>query len=518
MDRFFPVVRLTSLLLAVALGSGTQMNVSWVKASDDAWNSNDLFEEAPSPFETGNRYANSLDPVVYSEEYWDAGLEEPNDAGQAGAKGTFTESVPELVELKQQLAELQKTTDELKSDFAAEQKKNKKEDKTTDPFKVKFGGHLSIDAVNISQNDESRALLGNTYNSVDIRDLRVSMTGSGHGSLQYKAVIGVNDSVKIYDAYLRLKDTQYFGDVTIGNFFVESGMESTTVTFDRVFTSLDEGANMFRMNRHLGVSSTYFSEDKKSRAMFGAFLAPSISSSPHYSCDNDPGLILNTRWTTAPVLNVDDDGFTREVFHLGASYFWLCPGGETNLKLRTRGQMWNGSNPYFINGTVSLADRSYGVAQAEAAYQKGEFATTVDGFVGSVYDGGGSAFGTTVTARCFLTPHCSRSYVTESARFGSIKTPEEHVFLNYKERTIGKNWGALEAVAKWEWTDTNNLKDVQGALYGITNRVVAGANWFWNDQTFMALNWEHAMISANKNSKHSDLDFDTIIAQMTFKF
>ncbi len=511
MDWSIPAAKRTCLLLAF-LG-GFLVGSDRLSATD--YDYDDLYSSAPSPeadvysSQTTSPYGAPV--VLYNEGVQDDALASANE-------GMFTSATPELVELQKQLAELQKSTDELRNDLEEEKKKNNKKEKITDPFKVKFGGHVSVDAVNISQDDESRAFLGNTYNSFDIRDVRLQMQGSGHGNLECKVVVGFNDSVKIYDAYLRVKDTAYFGDVTVGNFFVESGMESTTVTFDRVFVSLDEGANMFRMNRHLGVSSTHFTEDKQTRAMFGAFLAPSISSPAHYSCDNDPGLILNTRLTTTPILTVDDDGFTREVFHLGASYFWLAPGGETTMRLRTRGQMWNGSNPYFINGNIPLSDRSYGMSQAEIAYQLGEFAMTGDGFVGSVYNGGGSAYGCTVAARCFLTPHCSRTYVKDSARFGSIKTPEDHVFLNYKNRSVGQNWGALEAIAKWEWTDTNNLKDVSGATYGITNRAVTGFNWFLNDQAFVALNWEHAFVSANKNSKHSNMEFDTIVSQLTFKF
>lgn len=482
---------------------------AWEVAYDD------IYYAAPSPHESVSATYQVPTAGPYGMVVNDDRNAQLNAIPETSNIGTLSSATPELVELKKQLVELQQTTDQLKVDL---EKQSKKEVKATDPYKFKFGGHVSLDAVNISQNEESREMLGNTYNSFDIRDVRVQMQATGHGNMECKAVVGFNNSVKIYDAYLRFKDTQYFGDITIGNFFVESGMESTTVTFDRVFVSLDEGANMFRMNRHLGVSSTLFSENKQTRAMFGAFLAPSISSPSHFSCDNDPGLILNTRLTTAPILSVDDDGYTREVFHLGASYFWLAPGGETSLRLRTRGLMWNGSNPYFLDSNIPMGDNSYGVSQAEVAYQLGGFAITGDGFVGSFYDGGESTYGCTIATRCFLTPHCSRSYKKDTARFGSICMPEEAVFLNYKDRSVGQNWGALEAIAKWEWVDANNLKNFDKSTYGIVNRVVTGANWFLNDQTFLALNWEHAFISATKNEKHADLEYDTIVSQVTFKF
>lgn len=438
------------------------------------------------------------------------------DASKVG--NVFPNDIPELAAFQKQLNELTATTEELRADLEAEKKKNNKEVKKNDPFKVKFGGHVSLDAVSISQNDESRVWLGNTKNSFDVRDVRIQMTGSGHGKLEYRAVVGVNNSLKIYDAYLRFKDTQYLGDIMLGQFFIESGMESTTTTFERAFVSLDEGANEFRLNRHIGVGSIMFGQNKQARAMFGAFIAPATGSSPHYVCDNDPGLVLNTRLTRTPIMDIDEDGFTHEVFHLGASHYWLCPGGETDLHLRTRGQLWNGSNPYFIDGKISLNDRSYSMSQAEVAYQREGFATTAEGYVLNVYEGGGSAYGATVVARLMLTPGSSRRYDADKARFSSVKMSENHVFLNYKERAIGNNWGAWEALAKWEWTETNNFQGIPNALYGTTNRVVVGGNWFWNEQTFLALNWERAFVSANRNSKKAHFDFSTIVAQMTFRF
>ncbi|MBR4753081.1 MAG: hypothetical protein IK077_15100 [Thermoguttaceae bacterium] len=434
--------------------------------------------------------------------------------------GVLTGGIPELEELQNQIAELQKTSEELRADLAAEQKKNEKKDpKVSDPFTMKLTGHVSMDATTIGKDDDAEDMYGNTKNSFGMRDVRFTMKGSGHGNLEYAMGIGVNDKIGFKDVYLRVKDTQYFGDVTVGHFFVESGMESVEATYDRVFASIDEGTKAFWQSRRLGVSSVHYGADQRTRAFFGVFAAPSIASSPHMIVDSDPGFILNSRFTTVPVCEVDDDGFTREVFHLGASFYWLIPGGENKLRLYTRGEMWSGDdNPYFLDGSISLADTSFSVTQAEIAYQIGEAALTAEGYMCNVYDGGGTAWGTTVVARRFLTPHCSRTYLKNSGRFGSITMPEEYVFLNCKERTVGRHWGAWEAVAKWEWTELNNLKDVPGSTYGSVNRSVMGFNWFWNAQTFMTFNWERAYVHARKGNDHADSVFDTIVSQMTFRF
>lgn len=435
--------------------------------------------------------------------------------------GVLTGGIPELEELQNQIAELQKTSEELRADLAAEQKKNEKKDpKISDPFTMKLSGHVSMDAVTIGKDDVAEDMYGNTKNSVGMRDVRFTMKGSGHGVLEYAMGIGVNDKINLKDVYLRVKDTPFLGDVTVGHYFVESGMESVEATFDRVFASIDEGLRTFGQFRRLGVSSVRYGADQRTRAFLGVFAAPSIANSPHMVINNDPGFILNSRFTTVPICEVDDDGFTREVFHLGASFYWLIPGGEDKLRLCTRGEMWTGDNPYFLDGSIPLVDTSFSVTQAEIAYQFGETALTAEGYMCNVYDGGGTAWGTTVVARRFLTPHCSRTYLKNSGRFGSITMPEEYVFLNCRDRAVGRHWGALETVAKWEWTELNNLQKVSNSTYGSVNRLVTGFNWFWNAQTFLTFNWERAYVHAHKaeSGKHADSVFDTMIAQMTFRF
>ena len=439
------------------------------------------------------------------------------------AQGVLTGGIPELEELQKQLSELQASTEKLRGDFEDEKKKNKKETKITDPFTMKLSGHVSMDSAFVTEDETARQEIGNVKNSFSLRDLRVTMKGSGYGCLDYVFGFGVNNSISIKDAYLAIKDTAYFGDVKIGNYFVESGMESVQATFDRVFVAVDETSAVFSLYRRLGVSSTYYGADKQTRLFFGTFLGPSLSSPPHNCVDNDPGLVLNTRLTAAPICIVDEDGFTREVFHVGGSSYWYLPGKESTLRVRTRGQMWNGSNPYFFDGVIALNGDSYSTSQAEVAYQYGEFAISGEGFYMNVSDGGGEAYGTTVAARCFLTPHCSRTYNKNAGRFGTVNMPDEHVFLNFKDRVIGQNWGALEAVGKWEWLETDNLHNVIPASGGNTTgtvvRTVAGANWFLNQQTFFATNWEHAWATPRKGEQKLDTaEFDTLTIQMTFRF
>ena len=383
---------------------------------------------------------------------------------------------------------------ELRSDLDAQKKKDEKKESLNDPFKLKFTGMLNLDGTSISSNDEAKDFGMRTTNDVNARNVMIILRGTGHGHLEYSVSFDLNKSFSIYNAYLRVKDTKYFGDLTIGQHFVESGMESCTVTNDRVFATLDEDCGMAAAHRLIAVVSP--------------------DAAPVRRMVQDARDVTRT-----PIREIDDDGFAREIFQVGASYFHFLPGDDASLRLRNRGLMWIDDNPYFYDGKIPLEGRSYSLTNFEAEYQHGEFGLTGEGYICTVTDGGGTSFGTTVVSRYFLTPHVARKYTAQDARFTVPYMPEDTVFLNFAERTCGQHWGAFEAVAKWEWNEANNLQRVKGAQWGSSHAFVAGLNWFWNDQTVWMFDWEHSFVSSHKaTGEHANPEFDTFAAQLRFKF
>ena len=512
--KYFKPRTFQTIFFAVAILS---MVGAVAAAQDDGLSDTEIsYEEAPAPSSASKGYA---DVVVLSsvetetETSTDESSEDEKEASEK-ADGVFTGSLPETADLQRQL-------DELREEFKAEQKKNKKSDKLTDAYNVKFGGFLGVGSALISQEEGARDFFGDCDNVFDIHDLRFTAKGTGHGNLQFAAGVGFQDSIKLYDNYVRFKDSGIFGDVTIGHFYVESGMESIEPAFEPVFICTDENSSFFRMNRRLGVSSVIRNEDKTARAFFGIFAAPSVQTWSNRSFNDDPGIILNTRLTAAPILCEDADGFTHDVFHVGGSFYWLgCTDDGSRLNLRTRGLNWTGTNPYFISGIISLQDRSYFVTQAETAYQHDGFGLSAEGFASSISDGGGGAYGANVSARWCVTPGCMRSYNRDDARFTTMKMPEEAIFVNNLLRASkGGGYGALEAVAKWDYVETTdvNFTTLPG-LTGQVNRMVFGFNWWWNPQTSVAVNWEHAFVDSQIAGRKAKSEFDTCAMQIGVKF
>ncbi len=444
------------------------------------------------------------------------------DDGESSDSVEFAASTDEMAALRAELAALREETAALKIDFEAAQTKAKegaaKKKDPNAPFDLRFSGRAVADATLTSADAEFNDFYGETSNAWRLRDVNLMMRGSGYGNLEYAFCFAVAEKLKIYDFYLRCNDTRYFGDVRIGQFHVESGIESMTILYDTPYAVVDENASIFRLSRRLGVGSTRHSSDERLRLFTGAFIPKSFNGEPYGTLDDNPGLVLNARLSGTPIYEENADGLLDELLHLGGSYYWVAPGSDDSTqRFRTRGLAWSFSSPYFLDGTISLADRSYSVSEIEAAWQRKGFAATADGFIKSVEDGG-NAFGTTVGARWMLTSDCAWGYSKDMGRFSSPKIAEEARFVNTKERVVGGNWGAWEVLGKWGWTEANDLRESAGATFGTVNRLTTGVNWYWNEKTMWTLNWERAFVDAQRGSEQVDSAVDSLILQAAVKF
>lgn len=437
-----------------------------------------------------------------------------------GIGGDFDAFAEETAALRAELAALREETAALKVDFAkareAEEAAKKKDPNA--PFNLRFSGRAVADASLTSADADFTDFYGETSNAWRLRDVCLTMRGSGYGNLEYMFCLAVAEKVKIYDFYLRCNDTQYFGDVRIGQFHVESGIESMTILYDTPYAVVDENASIFRLSRRLGIGSTRHSSDERVRLFTGAYIPKSFNGEPYGTFDDNPGLVLNARLSGLPIYEEGEGGLLEELLHLGGSCYWVAPGADDSTqRFRTRELAGSFSAPYFLDGTIPLADRSYSVSEIEAAWQHKGWGATADGFVKSVEDGG-NAFGTTLGARWMLTPGCAWGYSKDMGRFSSPKIAEDARFVNTKDRVVAGNWGAWEVLGKWGWTEANDLREYAGSTYGTVNRLTTGVNWYWNEKTMWTLNWERAFIDAQRGGEAIDATRDTLILQAAVKF
>ncbi|MBQ2789789.1 MAG: hypothetical protein IJE97_09135, partial [Thermoguttaceae bacterium] len=154
-----------------------------------------------------------------------------------GVSGDFGALAEETAALRAELAALREETAALKVDFEAAKAKEaeaaapKKADPNA-PFSLRFSGRAVADATLTSADADFTDFYGETSNIWRLRDVCLTLRGSGYGNLEYKFCLAIAEKPKIYDFYLGCKDTRYFGDERIGQFHVESGCESLELLYE----------------------------------------------------------------------------------------------------------------------------------------------------------------------------------------------------------------------------------------------------------------------------------------------
>jgi len=426
------------------------------------------------------------------------------------------ESAPDYTSLAQEAESLRRELDSVKNEL----KKKQDAPDTAGKFSCRLGGMLLADALTVSQSEENRDFYGDVENQYMIRDLRLSMKGSGYGFLEYVCTVGLNrDSVNFKDVFLKVKNLPAVNELKIGHFDVESDMSYLASTCDQTFASYEVNPETFAWGRRLGIASVHYGAEERSRLFLGIFAGPGLDKSGAYS-GTDKGLILNIRGTALPIYREGTDESPEEVWHIGSSYVWNKPDGKVALRYRPTG--WAYSMPYLMSGSLPLADGSRSLAEAETIWQKGRFAVCSEGFF-SFYDGFDPVYGISAQTRWMLTPGAYWKYDKEMGCFGSAAVPENLRFIDYENARFLEGFGAWEADFEWSYTDLNNLAPLAGedagVIFGTAHELAAGLSWYWNPQTRFLFNWIHTMPACTGQTKGLlDRPCDTLLTQFKIRF
>lgn len=195
-------------------------------------------------------------------------------------------------------------------------------------------------------------------------------------------------------------------------------------------------------------------------------------------------------------------------------------GGEKNtVRLRVHPTDWNSTMPYVLDGIVPLDQGTYNVSGLEAAWQNGRLGGVSESYLGS-FDGFGSAWGTSVTARFFLQKGDYRTYSRERGCFSTPHIQQKLKWTDLSDGCFVEGWGGLELFAMWSYTDLENLKRVSSSVYGDFNETLVGVNWRWNPQLKWSVTWNHAYSNATRNATGENAlsSSDTIGLQMNTQY
>lgn len=425
------------------------------------------------------------------------------------------------------LQTLQKSIDDMKSELEKMKKDLSKKQNAADPnkkFSCKPGGQMLLTGVNVSQNDRSKDLYSDIQNVYGFQDLRLNASGNGYGGIRYMFEMAFqNKDIAFKDVDITVPDIPIWGDLRMGHFRVESGMEFLESSFDTTFTDRTAISNTFRADRHLGIGSIHYFNNKNIRWFSGVFAGKTLDTAKGaYAYQDSSDLILNTRISGVPVYR-ECNGQLCEVLHFGASYYWCDPDYEQNqeYQLRTRPTGWLFEQPRVLTGKIPVDTMdSYSVAQIEAAWQRGRFGIQTEYFYGH-YKNYGEAQGAYLLGRFMLNEGAYRKYNKDRGVFGNTNVPQNLRIVDYDNGfRCFEGFGVFELASMVGWSDLNNLETVSGSIYGDYCEFVNGINWYWNEQTRCAFFWTHAIADSAKygNPPKEDSITDSFVFQFRIKF
>jgi len=405
--------------------------------------------------------------------------------------GNYTGYDPnELAELKAQVKEL---SDGMK----------KKQDKpdTSKGFTAKLGGRVFIDSVNFDGPNNDWGAAPHQSNILGLREARIAVSGEGYNIYDYKVEIGYefgptsgNQSVRLKDVNMGIKDVPWLDYVRVGHYKVESGMSYTASSRNTTAMERTTAVQVFSPGRRFGAGQTYYFSDDRVRWFNGVFAAKKMDD-VKYVVDDNQGVILNSRFSFVPRYCRDGEDY----LHLGGHYLYYqnADGGKFTWQSTPKiGGFGRASNWYSIEAVDAPNYHQGGLEMVRGC---GPLAFSSELFAGS-FGHGQSMYGGYVEGRWFLTGDC-RVYDKKTGAPGNVKTKKnfdtykECVSTRYgnEEVNSAKSWGALEMYTQWGFTDADRVYFHDAACRGgRTTDLTVGLNWYMNPNTRTMLEYVHS--------------------------
>lgn len=350
----------------------------------------------------------------------------------------------------------------------------------------KISGRFFIDRVDVlHQNDNSRQIYGEGRNLFRMREARITATGTGYGFLDYKFELGYEsgNDVSIKDMFLGISNVPYLEYVRVGNQYVEdAGSEICNGTTNYTFMEAPAPAGGFFTSRRVGITSRHLFDRDRGRLFFGLYEARDISGGNHTYKNDSQGVILNARYTYAPMFSQDG----RCMFLYGA-YYSLNTANEQSANIRPGN--WNVyDDPLGVRFDVDASHK----AGFEIVYQNDRFCFQTDLFLKHYSDivgvGDSTNYGGFVMGSYFLTSGDYRKYNLKNASWGGVSPCRPFMMFSRGGWNCVQGPGAWEVAAMYSFLDTNDL----GFGNDLTEHQLGLAlNWYWNSQVRWSMNYIH---------------------------
>ncbi len=337
--------------------------------------------------------------------------------------------------------------------------------------KISIGGRIQYDVMWISQDDSLNSHF-DAHNGAEIRRARFYTSGLIYNNIKFKFQMDfAGGKAAIKDAYIRLIKIPVVGNIQVGNFKEPFGL--SVLTSSKYLTEMERSVgNVFDNGRSMGFM-LFNQHYNKRLSWFAGYFYPSKSTDKYVG--NKYNLVF--RLTGLPVYNTKQ-GY--KILHIGAAVahqfhdnteVTFSMGAEAhlapkylNIKLDNVSTIDDINAEFlFINGrfsfeseyTVSLINLSPSSTLASSSY---------------------NVYGYYATVSWFLTGE-HKNYVTSKTTFAKVSP----------RKNFGQDGGigAVEIFARYSDANLNDNDLKGGEMTGIT----AGANWYLNPATKVAINY-----------------------------
>jgi len=373
----------------------------------------------------------------------------------------------------------------------------------------RIGGRMFFDSYAISQPDGATT---HYQNKLGLRELRLTLTGSGYEAFDYKAELGLagNGEVNFNDLWIGARNVPLLGYLRVGHYNLETSPAYLTGTSHNALMETTAPATSFYLARRLGVSSEHLFAQDRIRWFVGVFQGGAINNVRAITADNQ-GYILNTRLTAAPFYA--NGG--RQVLHIGGHYAYVATP-LSGISAYLGGSNW--LPPTLMTGATR--SRQHHRSGIELAYQSGPLAVKSEAFFAQygAIDANRMARGASVELSYFLTGE-HRAYNLATGTFGAATVNRPFRPFKSGHWNLVDGLGAWQFVTQYSYVDLTDWRRGLGTAGdprygGYQHDLTFGVNWFWNSNLRWVFAYTRSQQSTGADRRHCYQDIFGVSARV----
>ena len=401
---------------------------------------------------------------------------------------------------------------------------------------IRLSGFMQLDDGLFSQNDFSRARLGDIQDGVSFRRTRLQAVGKLTEFTGYSIEMDFATAGRpsFMDVWGEQSEIPFFGTIRVGQFRQPGTMDSWTSIRHLEFLERSAAFNATEPFRRVGIMSYAMSDDERTAWAYSVYATGLTfwngTDATSYSTIGDNrngaqigdngGVSFASRLTH--LLYYDDLSEGRYLLHIGGGYNYSQIGGAGKTGPFAKTYRSAFFPEFFVGDAVGsgltaagtplvmdsgrIVANDFSVGHLELAGNSGAAHFQTEAMLSAIdQQGGPTIMQPSAYAQCgYMLTGESIGYLKQAGVLDYNVVPFTPFFGTGRHGRMA-GWGAWELAARWSYVDlsavnvnpANQLSNIKGPPpspnAGVLNESTVGLNWWWNRFTRVQFNWIHAM-------------------------